>query len=173
MNSISNSTYLAVVVVPGRILVDFGFLVVTGRAAAGVVPTTKSLWGTTILGGLRTGSKVFAEVAVCECSESSIEVPVMLSTADACGPGMVSVADISGAGEVLIILPLAVASSDVVSTDANNDDAARVLAGLLVAPEASMFSVFETELGSISWLCTYIERYQFKIIVIYTYMLLT
>lgn len=128
-----------------------------------MVPPTKSPgpWGTTISGGLRIGSKVFAEVAVSrsECSESLIEVPVMLSTAsaDARGPGMVLVADIGGAGEVLPVLP--VTSSDVVSTDANNDDAARVLAGLLLAPETSMFSVFETELGSISWLCTYIERY--------------
>ena len=47
INFTSNSTYLAVVVVPGRILVDFGFLAV----AVVPVPPTKSPWDT-ISGGL-------------------------------------------------------------------------------------------------------------------------
>ena len=50
MNFILNSTYLAVVVVPGRILVDLGFLEVADRAAA-PVPPTKSPW-VTLSGGL-------------------------------------------------------------------------------------------------------------------------
>jgi hypothetical protein len=160
----NNSTYLAVVVVPGRIFVDLGFLpvvtVAVGRAAI-PVPPTKFHCGT-ISGGpwLRIGSKVFgikvfevvalcdsefasslvsASVTIDRCSESLIGVLVMLST-DA--RGMVSLmTDIGGAGaaagETLPALP--VESSDVVAT------------------ETSMFNLSETELGSISLLCTYIE----------------
>ena len=133
----NNSTYLAVVVVPGRIFVDLGFLpvvmVAVGRAAI-PVPPTKFHCGT-ISGGpwLRIGSKVFgikvfevvvlcdsefasslvsASVTIDRCSESLIGVLVMLST-DA--HGMVSLmTDIGGAGaaagETLLALP--VESSD-------------------------------------------------------------
>jgi hypothetical protein len=116
---------------------------------------------------VRIGSKVFAEVAVlCEsefamgslapvtiwCSESLIGV--LVSTADARGMVLL-VADIGSAGEALPALPVAL--SDVVSTDANDGDAARVLVtsggwGLPQAAETSMFNV--AELGSINWLCT-------------------
>lgn len=115
---------------------------------------------------MRIGSKVLAEVAVVNesesamgslapgttvwCSESLIEVPVMLSIADA-RRIVLLVADIGGASE-----------ADVVSTDVNNGDADRVLMtnggwGLLLAAETSIFSLSETEFGSVSRLCNYIE----------------
>jgi hypothetical protein len=87
-----------------------------------------------------------APVAIVWCSESLpvIEVLLMLGTADT-RRMVLLVADIGGAGEAL----------PVVSTDANNGDAARVVVtnggwGPLLAAETSMFSVSETEFGSIN-----------------------
>lgn len=104
-------------VFPGRILVDFSFLVVAGKAAV-PVPPTKSPWGT-----------------------------------------------IGGAGEAGEALLPALPGLPVESSDVFNGASARVLVTdggwwPLLAAETSMFSVSETEFGSISWLCTYIERYQ-------------
>jgi hypothetical protein len=61
MNFIFSSTYLAVVVVPGRILLDFGFLVVAGRAVLCESEFTGSLAPVTICGPL-----LAAEMSVSE-----------------------------------------------------------------------------------------------------------
>jgi hypothetical protein len=79
-----------------------------------------------------------APVTIVWCSESLIEVPVM--------PVMLSVllvADIGDAARVLV-----------------TDDGGWGPPAL--AAETSMFNVLETDFRSISWLCTYVERYQFS-----------
>lgn len=101
----SSSTYLAVVVVPGRILVDLGFLVVAGRAV------------------------------LCESEFAGSLAPA----------------------SVTILGPLLAAESSVSETENGWLWVLVTDGGRPLAAETSMFSVFETEFGSISWLCSYIQ----------------
>jgi hypothetical protein len=97
-----------------------------------------------------------APVTIVWCSfklTEALVMPVMLSAgiAGACGmPVVLLVADIGIAGEAYEALP--VASSDIARALVTNCGRGSLL--------ASMFSLFETDFGSISWLCTYIEWFR-------------
>jgi len=137
MNFSFNSTYLAVVVVPGRILVDLGFLVLAGRVAV-PVPPTKPPW-----------SNVFVELAVVCETECGMVADVVSSDANNGGPLLAAETSVSETefGSISWLCVLVTNGG---------------LPLLATLAETSLFSVSKTEFGSISWLGTCISSERFS-----------